>query len=123
MPIDLEDTCASFLAHWKSVRGAALVPTVAAFLDNVSPTHAPWLFMAELHGNDLIVRLEGTGLVGRWGRDLPGAKLLKDKHPDYVRQVADISRAVLKHPCGYYALTHYLPGRGKNVRVRFLSLP
>lgn len=120
---ELEATCASFLAHWKSLRNEALVPTIESFLDRPSPLHAPWLFMAEIRGPDLIVRLEGTGLVGRWGRDLTGERLFRDKSPEYVAQVADNFRNVFEQPCGYYALNHYQSGRGRNVRVRVLYLP
>jgi hypothetical protein len=123
MSDDLEATCASFLFHWKALRGDALVPTIEAFLDRPSPAHAPWLFMAEIRGDDLLIRLEGTGLVTRWGRDLTGDKLFRDRSPDYVRKVAENYRTVLEHPCGYYALNQYLSGRGRNVRVRVLYLP
>ncbi len=123
MPTEMEATCGSFLAHWMGLRNGARVPTVEDFLDRVSPLHAPWLFMAEIRGPDLIIRLEGTGLVGRWGRDLTGERLFRDKSPAFVAQVAENFRTVLEHPCGYYALNHYQTGRGRNVRVRVLYLP
>ena len=124
MESELEATCASFLAHWKALRsGADLVPTIESFLDRPSPLHAPWLFMAEISGPDVIVRLEGTGLVGRWGRDLTGERLFREKSPAYVAQIADNFRNVLQQPCGCYALNHYQSGRGRNVRVRVLYLP
>ena len=123
MTSEIEATCASFLAHWKGLRNGAPVPMIESFLDHPSPLHAPWLFMAEIRGHELIVRLEGTGLVCRWGRDLTGERLFRDKSPEYVAQVADNFRNVLEQPCGYYALNHYMSGRGRNVRVRVLYLP
>ena len=69
------------------------------------------------------MRLEGTGLVARWGRDLTGDCLFRDKSATYVRQVSENFQTVLTHQCGYYALNKYLSGQRRNVTVRVIYLP
>jgi hypothetical protein len=120
---ELESTCASFLAHWKGLRDGGLMPTAEAFLDHPSTIHAPWLFLVEIAPDTLFVRLEGTGLVSRWGRDLTGDRLFHHKSPDFVSKVAENFRAVVNQPCGYYALNQYQSVRGRSVRARVLYLP
>lgn len=123
MSIVLEPSCAAFLAHWKSLRGDALVPTVAAFIDRPSPLHAPYLFMATVNGDDLILRLIGTALVERWGRDLTGQRLYMSKSGDYRRAIAENFNRVVTQPCGCYAINEYMSGRQRYVAVKVLYLP
>lgn len=123
MSIVLDPRCAAFFAHWQSLRAGALVPTVAAFVDRPSPSHAPYLFMATVDGDDIIVRLEGTALVERWGRDITGQRLFATKSEEYRRAIAENFNRVIAHPCGCYALNEYMSGRQRYVAVHVLYLP
>ena len=59
-----------FFEHWKSLRkGDALVPLQKDFLDQPHPQFAPYLYIIEVAGRELIIRLMGTALVERGGRD------------------------------------------------------
>jgi hypothetical protein len=119
----MEPSCAVLLAHWRLLRGDNPVTRVEDFLDRPSPAHAPYCFMAEIEGPDILLRLVGTALVARWGRDLTGGVLYRDQSPAFVAAVRENFAAVLAQPCGCYALNEYVSGRGRNVLVKVLYLP
>jgi hypothetical protein len=111
------------LEHWKSLRRDTLVPTVEDFLDRPLVSHAPLVFMAEVVGDTFVPRLQGTGIVARWDRDLTARKMHDERDKGYLKELLDNYRAVMAHPCGCYLLNEYGTANGGISRVRVIYLP
>ena len=125
------DTLArSFVNHWKQVDPGSPVPQLSRFLDRPSVAHAPHLFMFEVDGGRLKVRLQGTGLVERWGQDFTGRVLYEMKSENFREQSIHNFHKIIGTPCGCYMLDEIQIGGGRSLmpattssRSRIVLLP
>ena len=124
MAVFLSQNCVGFFEHWKSVRkDGALVPLQSDFLDHPHPLYAPHLYIIEMVGRNLIIRLMGTRLVERWGRDRTGEDLLKDQ-PDNFRDVLLANGMTADStPCGFKTVIEFASTTGNRMLIEALSLP
>ena len=118
------DACKEFLEHWLSLREEGqLVPTQTVFLDNPHPKFAPNVHIAEIGESDLILRLMGTALVERWGRDKTGEVIGLDQPPkirDALFTNSKISHAV---PSGFRQVIEFASQSGSEMAVEAVVLP
>lgn len=82
-PTFLSDDCQGFFRHWQSLCAEdQSVPLQTDFLSNPHPTYAPFQLIVDLMSDHLLIRLMGTELVERWGRDKTGEKVGDDQTPE-----------------------------------------
>jgi hypothetical protein len=119
----LPQTFADFLAHWTALRGTARAPALSDFLDKPIPSLQPWISIFDVGGDDLTLRLIGTGIAQFGGTDHTG-KTFGDL-------VAPEARAVLHGPhlgivqkcCGSFTVSLCATSRGREVEIWALGLP
>lgn len=124
MTQQLTEKCARFFEHWKSIRaGNSILPLQSEFLDNSNPEFAPFIYISEIAENDVLVRLMGTGLVDRWGRDKTGESLFVDQPTDVVDAIRSNFKTAAALPCGYSSVTDYASNTGRHLVVVVINLP
>ncbi len=125
------DTLAhGFVDHWKQAEPGSRIPQLSRFLDRPSIAHAPHLFIFEVENGRLKVRLQGTGLVERWGRDFTGSVLYETKSERFREQSIDNFHKIINTPCGCYMVDHIQIAGGRMItrattgsRSRIVLLP
>lgn len=124
MTVFQSQTCEDFLEHWKSLRtDGALVPTQQDYLDHPHPRFAPYIHIAEIADSDLIIRLMGTALVERWGRDKTGEVIGLDQPPkikEALHRNSQISHGI---PCGFRLLIEMAASNGSEMAIEAVCLP
>jgi len=122
MPI-LSPECQAFLAHWSALRKDGLMPTSEDFLDHSRPELAPSTIMVELINGDLLIRLEGSEVALRWGREATGRPIYADRPQSFRAKIIDNVTRQLAHPCGCRMLNEYTTSAGRTVRSEAVLLP
>ena len=105
----------SFVDHWKQIEPGSLMPRLSRFLDRPSIAHAQHLFIFEVENGRLKVRLQGTGLVERWGRDFTGSVLYETKSARFREQSIDNFHKIINTPCGCYMVDHIQIAGGRMI--------
>ncbi|MEQ8735861.1 MAG: hypothetical protein RIC29_13125 [Rhodospirillaceae bacterium] len=113
-----------FLSHWMDLRGVeALLPTSEAFLDKPNPLFAPNILVLDVFDDDLIIRLQATELVERWGVDLTGQSMfnasLPMNKPDMLKNV----ERLMQQPCGLLSVHKTETSGGRKLIIETLGLP
>lgn len=119
-----EEPQQAFVAHWKQLAAeGALVPTLQAFLDKPSPLHAPQLFIFEIENHRLRVRLQGTALVDRWGKDFTGQLLYEKASAKFREDSIANFLALVAMPCGCFMVDQLATDRGRISQAKIVLLP
>jgi hypothetical protein len=114
---------ALFLDHWKSIRDAGrLVPTLDAWLTQLTATIAVHKWRAELLPDDAMLLFSGSALIARQSVGRAGESLC-DRHPWRKKSVLANARTVVHHPCGYGVEMSYVSSLGNHLRVQTIILP
>ncbi|MBT5239390.1 MAG: hypothetical protein HN793_03725 [Rhodospirillaceae bacterium] len=119
------EECRGFFEHWKSLRVEGdIIPLHKDFLDNPSPRYAPFVHISEISETGaMIVRLMGTGLVERWGRDKTG-EAMGEGQPESVREVLySNTRQVILNPCGLRSEIELAASGGSEMLIEAVTLP
>lgn len=114
-----------FFEHWQSLRtGSNLIPAQKDFLDNPQPNYAPFIHISEVTDTGImIVRLMGTGLVERWGKDKTG-EAMGEGQPEHVREALySNTRLVIATPCGVRSEIELAANSGSEMVVEAVTLP
>lgn len=117
--------CQGFFEHWQSLRTeGTLVPSQKDFLDNALPNYAPHIHISEIsEAGTMIVRLMGTGLVERWGRDKTG-EAMGEGQPESIRQALyENTRRVISTPCGLRSEIELAASSGSEMVIEAVTLP
>ncbi|MEQ9446132.1 MAG: hypothetical protein RJS98_11240 [Rhodospirillaceae bacterium] len=117
--------CLGFLEHWQSLcSDGQMIPTHANFLDHPHPSYAPFVHISEMsEDGTMIVRLMGTGLVERWGKDKTGEAMGADQ-PDAIRQALyNNTRQVISTPCGLRTEIELAASSGSEMVIEAITLP
>lgn len=117
--------CQGFFEHWQSLRvDGTLIPSQRDFLDNPQPNYAPFIHISEVTGTGtMIVRLMGTGLVERWGKDKTG-EAMGEGQPQHVRAALyGNSRQVITTPCGLRSEIEMAASSGSEMVIEAVTLP
>ena len=119
------DECAGFFAHWQSLRGEGhAVPLHRDFLDNPNPRYAPFVHVSEISDEGtMIIRLMGTGLVERWGKEKTG-EAMGEGQPKSVREALYANtRQVILNPCGLRSEIELAASSGSEMVIEAITLP
>ena len=113
-----------FLQHWQSLRTEnQLVPAQDTFFDQPHPTYAPYLYIVEVSGQDLLVRLMGTKVVERWGRDKTGESLGLGQPPSIYNALLENARTAASFPCGFQTVIKVAVNNGAEMSLEAIALP
>jgi len=119
------EDCQGFFNHWKSLRtGRDIIPTQKDFLDHADPRYAPHTHISEL-GPDgsMIVRLMGTALVERWGKDKTGEAMGEGQPSDVREALYSNTRLVIATPCGLRSEIELATSSGSEMVIEAVTLP
>ena len=119
------EECLGFFKHWESLCAKGqIVPTQTDFLDNPHPSYAPFVHISEM-GEDgaMIVKLMGTGLVDRWGKDKTGEAMGADQ-PEAIREALySNTRDVITTPYGLRSEIELAASSGSEMVIEAITLP
>lgn len=113
------------LDYWRA-RSPCQVPARADLDPLLDIPHlAPDLFMVDVisGGADFIVRLVGTRLVERYGRDTTGMSILELSSGTYLEAILALMRACLQRRRPIYSVTDYLHPEKSHLTVERLIVP
>lgn len=115
----------AFLDNWRALQaGAGGVPPKAAFDPTRIPALLPQVVLYERRArDDFHIRLIGTAVVERIGREATGANVLELIAPEASGLVAQILNRVLDAPCGHASVVEDVYPSGRRQRVEVLRLP
>lgn len=117
--------CRGFFEHWRSLRtNGNIIPEQKDLLDNADPLYAPYIHISEVSDEGtMIVRLMGTGLVERWGKDKTG-EAMGEGQPDDVREALyGNTRMVISTPCGLRSEIEMAANSGSEMIIEAITLP
>ena len=113
----------AFLAHWRSLPRAGLVPSLEAFLDKAHPGFAPWLNILDFISEDeMPVRYFGTRLVESFG-EITRLNFLDFLNKDVRPRVARAHRLICETPCGWATHARAITNGGREMVAETVSLP
>ena len=113
----------AFVAHWKTLRAGAIMPTSAHFLDNPAAPFATNSYIAELTSEGAIVRYQGSDLVERWMRDFTGVELHQGRNPVFKAHSLSNMTCVANQPCGYLLQLSFSTSTGRKMGADLVQLP
>ena len=112
------------LEHWLAIRGSDLLPAKSALQPMRIPHLLPNIMLLESYGTDAIfVRLCGTKIAERFGRDLTGMNL-NSIFPPNSRPILDLLvTEALGTPCGLLVRNNLTLPTGQIRQTEFIHLP
>ena len=124
-PMFQSEECRGFFEHWQSLcLDGQIVPSHRDFLDNPNPRYAPFVHISEISGTGtMIVRLMGTGLVERWGRDKTGEAMGEGQSEPVREALYANTRQVILNPCGLRSEIELAANSGSEMLVEAVTLP
>ena len=113
-----------FLSHWMGLRDVGeLIPTSESFLDHPNPLLASNILVLDVYDDDLIIRLQATELVERWGADLTGHSMfdapLPMNRPDMLTNVGQL----MQQPCALLSVHKTKTSGGRKLIMETLGAP
>lgn len=117
--------CLGFFKHWKSLCvGDAILPSQRDFLDRAEPRYAPFIHISEANQRgEMIVRLMGTGIVERWGRDKTGEAMGAGQPKGIQEAMYSNTRNVISRPCGLRSEIELAASSGSEMIIEAITLP
>lgn len=111
-------------AAWSGLPRPDIVPSRASFDPCAIPSILPVISLIERTGSDeWRVRLAGTEIERRWGRELSGltyAEMLSSQAVEVTHCEFD---AICRQPCGSWSLRHLELRSGRKLQTETLRLP
>lgn len=111
-------------AAWSALPRPGIVPTRTSFDPCAIPSILPVISLIErMAPGEWRVRLAGTELERRWGRELSGlsyAEVLSSQAVDVTHCELD---AICRQPCGSWSLRHLELQSGRRLQTETLRLP
>lgn len=119
------EECGGFFAHWQSLRVEGhIVPFHKDFLDNPNPQYAPFVHISEISAEGtMIIRLMGTGLVERWGKDKTGEAMGEGQPTSIRKALYANTRQVILNPCGLRSEIELAASTGSEMLIEAVTLP
>jgi hypothetical protein len=112
-----------FFDHWSNLRHGGALPTAESYFDRIDPRLAPLIIVFECAATDVIIRFQGTQVVGRWRADRTGQSWLETK-PEPKRPIVFANmRDCAGQPCGVWAKSSAVTRSGRSARQENLTLP
>lgn len=113
-----------FIAHWKALRRPGETVTASdVFLDNPSPLLSPNILVLDVYPDDIVIRLQATAIVERWGKDLTGRSLFEAPLPMHQSDMMTNVHRLLEHPCGLVSANNLRTSGGRKLIVETTGLP
>jgi hypothetical protein len=113
-----------FLSHWMDLReGGELIPTSEAFLDNPNPLFASNILVLDVYDDDLIIRLQATELVERWGADLTGHSMFDARLPMNKPDMLTNVGRLMQQPCALLSVHKTETSGGRKLIIETLGVP
>lgn len=125
VPLSLTPEGAAFLDSWRALQGgAAAVPCKSTFDPTRFRALLPHLVLYERRApDDFHIRLIGTTVVERIGREATGDNVLDLIAPDSRAVMAATLNRVLDVPCGHAAVVEDAYPSGRRQQVEIVRLP
>lgn len=119
------EDCQGFLEHWRSLRtGGGIIPSQKDFLDHADPHYAPHTHISEVSPDgSMIVKLMGTALVERWGKDKTGEAMGEGQPQDVMDALYSNTRLVISTPCGLRSELELATTSGSEMVIEAITLP
>ncbi len=115
---------AGFLEYWLSLRAPdELVVPSQSFLDNPNPIFATNVLVLDVYEDDIVIRLQATGIVERWGADLTGESMFKAPLPMNRPEMMNNVYRLISHPCGLRSVNKTRTSGGRAIAVETFGLP
>jgi hypothetical protein len=117
--------CQQFLDHWNSLVCDGSIPTLQDFLDKSDPKLQPSVFIVDAFSDtEMALRFFGTALVRLTGIE-PKKKnpVSVFSPPKMEKKVAEVSMALLEHPCGTWNIKAGVSANGHELELYTVSLP
>ena len=115
--------CRGFYEYWQSLPRHNLAPTSEIFLDASNPRYAPFVYILEFSGSDIVIRLMGTALVERWKADRTGEKFLTTQDAETKKVFLTNCSHIVSMPCGLRATNRFRLSAGQRVSTEAIALP
>ncbi len=113
-----------FIAHWKALRRAGeLMPSSDAFLDTPNPLLSPNVLVLDVYPDDIVIRLQATEIVERWGKDLTGHSMFDAPLPMHKADMMTNVHRLLEQPCGLVSANSLQTSGGRKLIVETTGLP
>jgi hypothetical protein len=120
----LSDSAVAFVAFWRSLRQAELVPQSARFLDCADPRFQPYVSFNDVDpAGDNIVSLVGTALAAMMQRDWTGlstSAFMPSAAAEGLRQDYTMCSAT---PCGMWETSNFVTNANRSVTLEIVTLP
>jgi hypothetical protein len=114
----------AFLKHWKSLRSEGeLLTTSEAYLDSPNPLFAANTLILDVYPDDIIIRLQATELVERWGKDLTGHSMFDAPLPMQRQDMMTNVGRLLRQPCGLLSVNKTRTSGGRSLLVETFGIP
>jgi hypothetical protein len=114
----------AFIEHWKNLRRTGeIAPTSERFLDNPDPQFSPNILILVVFPDDIVIRLQATEIVERWGMDLTGQSLFKVPLTMHKADMMTNVSRLLEHPCGLVSANSVVTSSGRKRVVETTGLP
>jgi len=117
------DLTIAFLSHWRGLRRDGALPVSEDYLDNIDTRLAPLIILFECTDDDVIVRLQGTKVVERWGYDKTGQSWLAAKPAPVRAAIRDNMADCVSYKCGVWAKSTSVTRSGRAAKLENLTLP
>ncbi len=124
-PPRLSPEAQAFLDNWRALRhGSGRIPPKTAFDPTRIPALLPQVVLYERRArDDFHIRLIGTAVVERIGREATGANVLELIAAEARGLVAQILNRVLDAPCGHASVVEDVYPSGRRQQVEVIRLP
>ncbi len=114
----------SFLEYWFELRDGEVVPPKARFKPASIRPLLPYMVIYEFCSEaELRLRLIGTAITTRRGRDETNMRIPVPKEPNrqglFIRTLKD----VIEHPCGFHSVVKEKYASGRFALVETINLP
>lgn len=117
------DLTITFLNHWRALRRGTDVPTSEDYLDQIDFRIAPMIILFECTESDVIVRMQGTKVVERWGYNKTGGSWLESKPESARGAILANMHDCVSHRCGVWAKSASVTQSGHVAKLENLTLP
>jgi hypothetical protein len=119
----LSEKFASYVAHWRTLKGESRMPTLADFLDRAVPSFQPWISIFDVDGNSVRLRFFGTAIANFSGVDLTGRKLNDISVTEGHSVLLDLNYQVAQKCCGNVTSIRCTTSTRRDLELRIIGLP
>lgn len=121
----ITERCQIFLAHWESLRGGEMVPSLKDYLANPNPALQPNVMILDvISRSEIPIRLFGTALVDLSRADQTHRDFMHAfSTPGMTDRFAEVALMLVSRPCGLTTIKAAITANGKEIELDMITLP